>query len=229
MTTAQKRGTEPPPTTFDLGEFLRLLSTALTRPLEDELGNKEAAGRVKQVVETAVFATITRLSHTRRGKNEKETAIRRKYRKDAVAKRAKPLPVEDLTPAEVVELGLVEMSVANLYRATKEGRYYCAKPRGKRIGRIYPAWQFVEPVTNILPEVLSVLKEQGETYIHARMVTAEDELMELAPAEVLAGRLFDVSEKLSSSQAALLALPPVERLAIVKKVFGKPSREHRIG
>jgi hypothetical protein len=81
----------------------------------------------------------------------------------------------------------------------------------------------------MLPEILSVLKEQGESHVHARMVTEEDDLMELAPAEVLAGCLFDASEQLHPEQAALLELPPSERLALVKKVFGKPSRQHAIG
>jgi len=68
----------------------------------------------------------------------------------------------------VIEHGLVEMSVSQFYRATQQGRFYCAKPRGKSIGRVYPAWQFVAPVTEMLPEILSVLKEQGESHVHAR-------------------------------------------------------------
>jgi hypothetical protein len=235
MTTAQKISAKPLPTAFDPDELSKLLSTELTEPLENALGSKEEASAVKGLVKTALRNAIARLSRAQQSDHQldrnkqREDLGRRKFKKLAAGKAATTLPVADLTPTEVIEHGLLEMSVSQLYRATQQGRFYCAKPRGKSIGRVYPAWQFVAPVTEMLPEILSVLKEQGESHVHARMVTEEDDLMELAPAEVLAGCLFDASEQLHPEQAALLELPPSERLALVKKVFGKPSRQHAIG
>jgi hypothetical protein len=219
---------EPTPTAVDLRELSDQFFTELAGPLEEALGSKKDAGKVEKIVKEALFITIRRMSRARRLEKEKggRAARSRKFRK---AKISLPLPVEDLKPDEVIERGLVEMSVANLYRATQDGRFYCATPRGKRIGRVYPAWQFEEPVVGMLPQVLSVLKEQGEAYIHARMVSEDDDLMELAPAEVLAGRLFNPNQELDPEQAALLQLPAPERLALVKEVFGKPSRQNAIG
>lgn len=228
MTTAQKRVAEPEPTPVDLREFSDQFFTELAGPLAHVLGSKKDAGRVKQVVKNALNATIDRISQSRRLEKEKRARATRSMSLKK-ARIPAPLPVEDLKPEEVIERRLVEMSVANLYRATQDGRFYCATPRGKRIGRVYPAWQFVEPVTAMLPQVLSVLKEQGETYIHARMVSEDDDLMELAPAEVLAGRLFNPGQALHPEQAALLARPPSERLAFVKKVFAQPLRHEAIG
>lgn len=228
MTTAQKRLAEPEPTPVDLRELSDQFFTELAGPLQHVLGSKEDAGRVEQVVKNALYAAINRMSQSRRLEKEKRPSATRS-RTVKKARISAPLPVEDLKPEEVIGRGLVEMSVANLYRATQDGRFYCATPRGKRIGRVYPAWQFVEPVTAMLPQVLSVLKEHGETYIHARMVSEDDDLMELAPAEVLAGRLFNPGQTLHPEQAALLERPPSERLALVKKVFAKPLRQEVIG
>ena len=231
MTIAQKRVPEPLHIAIDPKELWRLLCAELTGPLENALGSKKKADDVIRIVEAALLKVLARMSRTRQldSKMQRESLSREKSRKRGAGKLAIALPVADLTPHEVIQNGLVEMSLSQLYRATQQGRFYCAKPRGKSTGRVYPSWQFEEPVTNMLPEVLSVLREQGEKYIHARMVTAEDDLMELAPAEVLAGRLFDADEQLHSGPAALLALPTSERLALVKKVFGKPLRQNTIG
>ena len=56
------------------------------------------------------------------------------------------LLIEDLLPTDVVKQGLVDLSISQLYRATEHGRFYCTKPRGKKNGRLYPAWQFVGSV-----------------------------------------------------------------------------------
>jgi hypothetical protein len=159
---------------------------------------------------------------------EKSERVRRKDSKKPQAGQ-EPLPPEDLKADEVIQRGLVEMSLSQLYRATQQGRFYCAKPRGKSNGRVYPSWQFVDPVPDMLPEVLRVLQEQGESRIYARMVTAEDALNELSPAEVLAGRPFQGRSELHSEQSAMLKLSKAERLALVKEIFEEPSREHAIG
>jgi hypothetical protein len=230
MNTAEKRKSELLPMPIDLGEFRRVLLKELAGPLEDVLSTKKDAGPVGQVVETVVLRTLGQISPNHRLYIMKPGKTgNRKFKEAPPVKVLDTLPVEDLKPSAVIDNGLVEMSLSQLYRATKDGRFYCSKPRGRSRGKLYPAWQFVHPVPDMLPEVLRVLAGQGEKYIHARMVTAEDELMELAPAEVLAGRLFNAGENLHSDQAELLTLQPSERLAIVKNVFGKPSREHQIG
>jgi hypothetical protein len=81
----------------------------------------------------------------------------------------------------------------------------------------------------MLPEVLRVLRESGESRIHASMVTQEDELKELSPAEVLAGCPFVAREELDADQKALLKLSQKERFAVLKEVFGEPSRQHAMG
>jgi hypothetical protein len=139
------------------------------------------------------------------------------------------LPIGDLKPREVIASGLVKMSLSQLYRATQEGQFYCFIPRGRTHGKLYPAWQFVPPVSDILPEVLSLLRERGESYVHARMISEEDSLNELSPAEVLAGRPFSACTELHPMQAAMLELSTSERLALVKEVFEEPSRQHAIG
>lgn len=99
------------------------------------MGSKKDAGKVEKIGKDALLATINRMSGTRRQEKEKQarTARSRKLRKESILA---PLPVEDLKPEEVIDRGLVEMSVANLYRATQDGRFYCATLRGKRIGRL---------------------------------------------------------------------------------------------
>jgi hypothetical protein len=160
---------------------------------------------------------------------KRSSGLGRKIKKLAPVRLLEPLPIEDLKPSEVIEFGLVEMSLSQLYRATKDGRFYCSMPRGRSHGQLYPAWQFVEPVPNMLPEVLRVLKEKGERYIHARMVSGEDELNELSAAEMLAGRPFSVRTALHPMQTAMLKLPAPKRLALVKELIEEPSREHAIG
>lgn len=230
MNTAGKRKSELLPKSFDSSEFLQLLSTELTGPLEHLLRSKKEAGAVQQVVETAVSTTLDRISTGEHLRVMKLRSPRVQQLKHAAPVEAPvPLPIEDLKPTAVIDHGLVEMSLSQLYRATEQGRFYCSMPRGRSHGKLYPAWQFVGPVPDMLPEVLRVLQEQGETYVHARMVSQEDELNELSPAEVLAGRPFCARAILEPQQAALLNLPIPERLALVKALFGQPSREHAIG
>lgn len=103
------------------------------------------------------------------------------------------------------------MSQATLYRALEQRRFYSTTPRGKTIGRLFPAWQFVEPVPELIGSVLEQLSTLPATQIHAFWVTRADELNELAPAEVLAGLPFETTTSLHPAQRFLLGQPPVVR------------------
>jgi hypothetical protein len=201
------------------------------RSVGKRLEEQEKTDVVKRLVEAALLNALAKMSRGRQldSMMQQETLGLEKSRKRWAGEPAIPLPITDLTPREVIESGLVEMSLSQLYRATQQGRFYCSFPRGRSHGKLYPAWQFVPPVTDMLPEVLSVLQERGESYVHARMISEEDELNELSPAEVLAGRSFSARTELHPMQAEMLELPTPERLALVKEVFKEPSRQHAIG
>lgn len=128
-----------------------------------------------------------------------------------VAVPASSLPVGNLKPSDVIGQGLVQLSLASLYRCVDTNRFYCVKPTGQSNGRVFPEWQFVPPVPELLPAVLSELRGSVTTEVHAFLVTARDELNELAPAELLAGKPFAGRGDLHSSQTRLLQLPAVER------------------
>ncbi|WP_186033983.1 hypothetical protein [Burkholderia gladioli] len=129
----------------------------------------------------------------------------------AAAAESNALPVANLKPSEVVEQKLVPMSIASLYRSVDGGKFYCVRPRGQTNGRVFPAWQFVGVVPTVLPAVLEALQGALETEVHAFFVTARVELNELAPAELLAGKLFEGRSEPHASQRRLLLLPATER------------------
>ena len=81
----------------------------------------------------------------------------RKIKELAPVRLLEPLPIEDLKPSKVIEDGLGKMSLSQLFRPTKDGRFYCSVPRGSSHGKLYPAWQFVEPVPNRLPVSAAVV------------------------------------------------------------------------
>lgn len=117
------------------------------------------------------------------------------------------LPVTRLKAADVIAQGLVAMSQPTLYRAADQGRFYCTTPGGRSIGKEFPAWQFVEPVPELIESILQRLSALPASEVHAFWVTCADELNELAPAEVLAGMPFDTRGPLHPSQQTLLAVP----------------------
>ncbi|WP_020071107.1 hypothetical protein [Paraburkholderia caledonica] len=133
------------------------------------------------------------------------------------------LPVANLKPSEVVEQKLVALSIASLYRSVEAGRFYCVRPRGQTNGRVFPAWQFVEAVPELLPKILDQFRGALETEVHAFLVTARDELNELAPAELLAGKLFEGRGAPHASQRRMLNLPAVERQRRVMDAIPRPG------
>lgn len=128
------------------------------------------------------------------------------------------LSVSRLKASDVISQGWVDLSQATLYRAAETGRFYCTTPNGRSIGREFPAWQFVEPVPELIAPILSQLAEQPSSEIHAFWVTEIDELNELSPAEVLAGKPFETRAKLHHSQQAILDLPSGARVRRVQAV-----------
>lgn len=133
---------------------------------------------------------------------------------------AEPLPVENLKPADVIARGLLDMSAASLYRAVVEKKFYSVAPKGLSNGRLFPAWQFVDPVPDLLAPVLAALADNPPRSVHAFLVSTADELNELAPAEVLAGRPMATRGKLHASQERLLSLPAAKRQELVADQIG---------
>ncbi|MES2757758.1 MAG: hypothetical protein V4693_10320 [Pseudomonadota bacterium] len=120
---------------------------------------------------------------------------------------ARSLPVARLRAADVIAGGSTGMSQATLYRAADSGRCYSVTPGARSNGKQFPAWQFVEPVPELIAPVLACLARQPGSEVHAFWVTGADELNELAPAELLAGCPFETRGALHASQQALLGLP----------------------
>lgn len=135
------------------------------------------------------------------------------------------LAVSYLKPSEVIAHGLVDMSQATLYRAVEDGRFYCVAPRGKAIGRAFPAWQFAPPVLELLAPVLRQMKDLPSSEIHAFWVTPVDAFDDLTPAELLAGRAFETRAALSAAQRDHLAQAANQRQGrVIAQLAGLPSR-----
>jgi hypothetical protein len=133
------------------------------------------------------------------------------------------LPVTILSPTEVVatqKLG----ALTTLYRYDKEGKLYCVMPKAKKNGRVFPAWQFVDPVPNLLPVVIAALRGVMQFEIHAFFVTQQDHLNELSPAEVLAGLPFESRREVPAEQVRILSLPATERLKRVLDLAREAGR-----
>jgi hypothetical protein len=134
------------------------------------------------------------------------------------------LPVSRMKASDVVAQGLVNLSQATLYRAVESGRFYSTTPKGRSIGKEFPTWQFVEPVPELIDAVLPQLAGQPSSEIHAFWVSASDELNELSPAEMLAGKPFESRNQLHESQQYLLNLPTSKRLHTVQALAAVHSR-----
>lgn len=125
--------------------------------------------------------------------------------------KASALPIALWSPAEVVVRQKLS-ALTTLYRYDKAGKLYCVKPSAKQNGRMFPAWQFVDPVSSLLSHVITELRGVLQFGLHAFFVTQQDDLNELSPAEMLAGLPFENRGAVSPAQARQLSLPTVERL-----------------
>jgi hypothetical protein len=126
------------------------------------------------------------------------------------------LPTTKLRTSDVLGQGLVDMSQASLYRAAESGRFYCTKPKGRNTGMEFPAWQFVEPVPELISSILEHLAGEPASEIHAFWVTKAEELNDLSPAETLAGKPFETRGTLHPSQRAFLSRTSNVRLLAVQ-------------
>ncbi len=83
-----------------------------------------------------------------------------------------------------------------------EARFYCVTPRGKAIGRAFPAWQFAAPV----PELLAPgpAPDEGSPKQRNSCVFGNPGRRVRRPyaGEVLAGRAFESRAALSARQAS---------------------------
>lgn len=125
------------------------------------------------------------------------------------------LPVEKLKAEDVIGRGLVGMSLATLYRAVKEHRFYCTRETGRKIMARYPAWQFTAPVPELIGPILKVLADQPSHDVEVFWTVEVADLSDLSPAEVLAGRPFETRADLHSSQQRILAMPAAKRAQMV--------------
>lgn len=125
--------------------------------------------------------------------------------------KATALPIASWSPAEVVARQKLS-ALTTLYRYDKDGKLYCVKPSAKKNGRVFPAWQFVDPVPNLLPTVIAELRGVLQFEIHAFFVTQQEDLNELSAAEMLAGLPFESRTNVSPAQQRLLSLATADRL-----------------
>ncbi|MGZ8289525.1 MAG: hypothetical protein ACXW2U_04845 [Telluria sp.] len=176
-----------------------------TTEVEERLAPYAGRGTLAAAVREAFDATVVALDETPHG--------------------ALTLPTARLGAAEVVARGLVAMSQATLYRAAEQKRFYTTTPRGKTIGRQFPAWQFVEPAPELIGSVLHRLATLPASQVHAFWITRCDEFNELCPAEVLAGKPFDTTASLQPSQQALLDQPARIRQRKIEEF----ARQHSVG
>jgi len=153
------------------------------------------------------------LALVRRALSEVQQALAEK--RDATDVRANQipsaLPVTKLKVSEVVGQGWVQLSQASFYRAVDNKRFYYVTPPGRAIGKEFPAWQFVQPVPELIPPVLELLDDMPGSEIHAFWVSEVDELNAMSPAEVLAGMPFSTRQTIHSSQWTMLRAPTQER------------------
>ena len=176
------------------------------------------AGWAEQFVERFTHEVEERLAPSMPGAGREALAAAAQQAFDATVialNRPQPssasLPVTRLRAADVVAQGLASMSQATLYRALEQQRFYSTTPRGKTIGRLFPAWQFVDPVPELIGSILEQLSTLPGSQIHAFWITRADELNELCPAEVLAGIPFETNMSLHPAQRDLLDQPTVVR------------------
>jgi hypothetical protein len=137
--------------------------------------------------------------------------------------RPSSLPVVSLTPSEVIKQRKVRVSLARHYRYAEANIFYCFVSPGQTNDREFPAWQFTDPVPELLQPVLLALQGALRTEVHVFLATARDRLNELAPAEVLAGTPFETRASLHPSQQRLLQLPANERRRRVLALIGGPG------
>lgn len=204
-------------------DFPDRVARQLAKPLQQALARRtNLQQRASDVLELVRRSLERELDQTARHPSQLASQPRQGSHAPAPSE---TLPLDELSTAQVLQQRLVDLSQASLYRAVRERRFYCVRPRGRSNGRLFPAWQFAGLVPELLRPVLEELGDQPATGAHAFFVSALDEFNELAPAELLAGLPFASRPALHPSQQRLLALPPAQRLARVQTA----ARRYRKG
>jgi hypothetical protein len=224
MSSSAKRKAASTNAFVNIEQLKRQFEDRVVGPLQELLGTKKEVSKVLGLINKALFEAL----HDSITSDAPEVMPEVQTARKPVTKQAKNapegLPTAVLKPAEVIAEGLVDMSVAHLYRLTGQRRFYSVKPKGKSIGRSYPSWQFSQPAADMLPEVLELLYEQGAANVNERLQRPEDELNELSAAEVLAGKTF-LNQYTSSAQNRLLKQSDANRLKLVKDVLSRPNEK----
>lgn len=164
-----------------------------------ELAQGPDRARVLELVKRAVIEVREALAGTAGAANQRPAAS------------PGQLPVSKIKVSEVVGQGWVELSQASFYRAVESKRFYCVTPPGRTIGKEFPAWQFVQPVPELIAPVLGILDDMPSSEIHAFWVGEAEQLNDMSPAEVLAGLPFETRQTVHTSQWNILRLPSNER------------------
>ncbi|PLP98109.1 hypothetical protein [Cupriavidus pauculus] len=124
------------------------------------------------------------------------------------------LPVSGLTPEEVIEQQCVDVPPDELWHEVAAGRLW-ASYDGIAKRRLFPAWQFVEPVSELMPAVMDVLLAADCIDPCDFWESQFGEIADLTPAELLSGKLFAARRSVSIDQADYLAMPDIERQRVV--------------
>jgi hypothetical protein len=122
------------------------------------------------------------------------------------------LPVSRWSPEEVIEK--TGISKSTLYRGDPT-QFFSVVPVGKKNGRVYPSWQFTGDIPAHLPAILDILHGSSKIQVNTFLMSEQDALNELSPAEVLAGMPFEDRQHVARAQTRVLALPFRARLAKV--------------
>jgi hypothetical protein len=127
------------------------------------------------------------------------------------------LPIKKLKVSEIIEQGWVEVPKSSFYRVVDQKRFYGVTRSGGKIGKEFPAWQFVSPVPDLIEPILKMFDGVPDSEIHAFWVSEADELNSLSPAEVLAGLPFATRKTTFSSQTNILNAPVAQRASMVSE------------
>lgn len=137
--------------------------------------------------------------------------------------KANYLPLGNAKPQDVIDQGILPMSLATLYRALEDSRFFAVIPSGAKNGRVLPLWQFVEPVPELLPRILHELRTAATMEINSFLVSECEELNDLSPAEVIAGKFFENRTSWYASQEKLLGPPGYARQELVLRIIKRHS------
>ena len=147
---------------FDKRAFSRRLVERFSAEVADRLGTAipgAERSRLAAIATRALSATIDALDAP-------------------AAVHARSLPVTWLRAAEVIAGGSTARRKRRCTPPPTAAAATCVTPGARTIGKRFPAWQFVEPVPELIAPVLSCLARQPGSEVHAFWVTGADELNE---------------------------------------------------